>query len=660
MEETYYFNHLFQMNRKTTTDKLLNMNNEIDRLISSIKSKGLSPMEEIMCVYDYVKQFEFTKSDTSLDRRQVDGVLADKKAVCAGFSDTFNEILSRMGYKTAILESYIGETSHMHSIVEVKDSKYDINGIYNFDATFDSYDKDSYAYFGRSMEQISELYNKRVPRGCSVALMEGNTDINAIEQELPLRTMNIINGFFPSQENSEYLNKIYQEGNNKDNWKKLNEPYSFQLFNLGFKFRRAENIPMDTIEQVIENVRKKDNLSVEEIDAQMKRIKEITNKKFKEDFNDPRLIFKTFSDDYVNEEKYSDYIDRIQEIVNSKNDNDEIISTFKFLNGQERKVIHSIVKVNGEDIETLLQGEFTQDYDFGKNFLLPELNNYVEMCQLPVGLIGKPEYMNFNIRDYMMTSANGLSLSIEAGDLDFIKSVDTKVKDKNFTQQKSQQIQIPYTMIDQDDFSKMSKDDLVDMKNYTIEKKIENYELHREALLNAYNTKEDEQYIYTSFGIDADDNSVCHYKSELVDNELRQLISECDFNVDETFQTEMLEQTIIDFAKTNPKADEQRIPLSNGNEQYRVLSENNTMLELKNFGVDYINYVQQTINRIDPEEYSRSLEEMMSEKLDEYKNYSKSRRFNGYTNILLLTSLVGFAAGLITFLIISYINMMIR
>ena len=30
MEETYYFNHLFQMNRKTTNDKLENMNKVIN------------------------------------------------------------------------------------------------------------------------------------------------------------------------------------------------------------------------------------------------------------------------------------------------------------------------------------------------------------------------------------------------------------------------------------------------------------------------------------------------------------------------------------------------------------------------------------------------------------------------------------------------------
>ncbi len=209
MEETYYFNHLFQMNRKTTNDKLENMNKVINDLIEEVRSKNLSPIEQVMYVYDFVKSFEFSQNDVSIDRRQVDCVLMERKAVCAGFSDTFNEILRRMGFKTATLESYVGNTSYMNPIVEIKDSKYDINGIYNFDPTFDSSNQDSYAFFGRTMEEINKLKQKRVGRGCSLALMEGNTG-NNMElslNDIPLRTMNIINGFFPIEENFAYLKK---------------------------------------------------------------------------------------------------------------------------------------------------------------------------------------------------------------------------------------------------------------------------------------------------------------------------------------------------------------------------------------------------------------------------------------------------------------------
>lgn len=66
--------------------------------------------------------------------------------------------------------------------------------------------------------------------------------------------------------------------------------------------------------------------------------------------------------------------------------------------------------------------------------LLPLLDNYIGKCVLPNGVIARPEYTNFNIRDYSITSNNGLSLSIQAGDLEFIRTLDVKVKEKYFAQ----------------------------------------------------------------------------------------------------------------------------------------------------------------------------------------------------------------------------------
>lgn len=436
MEETYYFNHLFQMNRKTTNDKLENMNKVINDLIEEVRSKNLSPIEQVMYVYDFVKSFEFSQNDVSIDRRQVDCVLMERKAVCAGFSDTFNEILRRMGFKTATLESYVGNTSHMNPIVEIKDSKYDINGIYNFDPTFDSSNQDSYAFFGRTMEEINKLKQKRVGRGCSLALMEGNTG-NNMElslNDIPLRTMNIINGFFPIEENFAYLKKIYNEGNDKSNWKKLNEPYMFQLFNLGFKFRRTESISMDVMESIISNISKIKSPSADELTAKIEKIKKETNKEFAKYFDDPRLMFEIKSENYVDEENYADYITKVNEVIKLKSDNDELLFTFQFLNGQDRKVIHRLIKINSETRQTLLESEFEYNYDFGRKLLLPLLDNYIGKCVLPNGVIARPEYTNFNIRDYSITSNNGLSLSIEAGDLEFIRTLDVKVKEKYFAQ----------------------------------------------------------------------------------------------------------------------------------------------------------------------------------------------------------------------------------
>ena len=132
-------------------------------------------------------------------------------------------------------------------------------------------------------------------------------------------------------------------------------------------------------------------------------------------------MFEIKSENYVDEENYADYITKVNEVIKLKSDNDELLSTFQFLNGQDRKVIHRLIKINSETRQTLLESEFEYNYDFGRKLLLLLLNNYIWKCVLPNGVIARPEYTNFNIRDYSITLNSGLSLSIEAGDLEFIE-----------------------------------------------------------------------------------------------------------------------------------------------------------------------------------------------------------------------------------------------
>ena len=393
-----------------------------------------------MYVYDYVKNFEFSKDENSIDTRQVDSVINSKKAVCAGYSDTFNEILRKMVFKTAIIESYVGEVLIMNPIVEIVDPKYGINGNYNFDPTYEFSNANSYAFFGRTMEEFEHLKQRRKGCGCSLALTEGNTGRETYEQvlnDLPLRTMNIINGFFPTQENFDYLKKIYSDGSDKSKWKDLNSEYSFQLFNLGFKVRRSERILTETLEKVISNVWKT-KVSSNEIESKLSKIKKETNEKFKKYYENPRLIFNIESENHVRNKDFNDYIKKEEEMLSSKEVDEEIISIFTFLNGQDRKVIHRLMKNTKEGHQLLSESEFNYDYDFGNKLLTPILEKYISKCEFPVGEISKPDYANFNIRDYKMNSTSGYSLSMEACDLEFLKTIDIYVKKKYMMQEMNQ------------------------------------------------------------------------------------------------------------------------------------------------------------------------------------------------------------------------------
>lgn len=264
MDQVVYFDHTYQLNKSIPKADYENMESEINEFISYVQSKKLSPIEEIMLVYDRVKLLEPAESNDSLETRNLPNVIKNKKAVCVGYTSLFNEYLRRLGYKNCFIECFLDGTSHMYSMVEIHDDKYNIHGIYLFDPTFDTLEKDapdrtiSYAFFGRTMQEMKSLKKPRIPRGRSVALVDGFTDSASYEnfyQELPLLIMNVINGFFPTEENRQYLQTIYSQGGDPSNWRSLNERYISEFAELNQAAIRTNRIPLSQIETIIRIIR---------------------------------------------------------------------------------------------------------------------------------------------------------------------------------------------------------------------------------------------------------------------------------------------------------------------------------------------------------------------------------------------------------------------
>lgn len=89
-----------------------------------------------MYVYDIVKYRIYNKDeDNYLNNRDLDKVTSGNTIVCSGFSNLFNAILMSLDIKAMPLISKTA--NHQRSIVYVNDSKYDIDGIYVFDPTWD-------------------------------------------------------------------------------------------------------------------------------------------------------------------------------------------------------------------------------------------------------------------------------------------------------------------------------------------------------------------------------------------------------------------------------------------------------------------------------------------------------------------------------------------
>lgn len=132
-----------------------------------IKSLNLSPMESIMFVYDMVRNRVYTKEGKNEDyrnSRNITSVLNGDKIVCLGYANIFKSMINYLGFKceNVIIQRKNNVMCHARNVIYVKDDKYDIDGVYYFDTTWDSKKKDNsflnkYTYFAKSKREMDYL-----------------------------------------------------------------------------------------------------------------------------------------------------------------------------------------------------------------------------------------------------------------------------------------------------------------------------------------------------------------------------------------------------------------------------------------------------------------------------------------------------------------------
>lgn len=116
----------------------------IDSIVENIKNMNLSAFEKVIYVYDLVRDKVYAEEDTEEDTfatsRDLTASLFGDKIVCTGYANLFNTILDKLNIKTVMcsLNSTLGDPGHSRSAIYIKDEKYDIDGIYFFDPTWDS------------------------------------------------------------------------------------------------------------------------------------------------------------------------------------------------------------------------------------------------------------------------------------------------------------------------------------------------------------------------------------------------------------------------------------------------------------------------------------------------------------------------------------------
>lgn len=150
--------------------------NKIKKQADNIRNLGLSPMETIMYLYDQVRNRIYTKENEDEERfksRDLSEVIFGNKIVCAGYSAIFSAVLSYLDIKNSPVflidkDDIKNESGHERNVVYVKDPKYNIDGVYYFDTTFDSKRKDEnnsylyrYNFFAKTKNSIDKLDKKQ-------------------------------------------------------------------------------------------------------------------------------------------------------------------------------------------------------------------------------------------------------------------------------------------------------------------------------------------------------------------------------------------------------------------------------------------------------------------------------------------------------------------
>lgn len=244
--------------------------NSIKKQADKIASLGLSPMETVMYVYDQVRNrvYKYENSDeTHYKSRDLTEVIFGDKIVCLGYAHIFNALLEYLGIRNQIVHLDPGaladnDRGHARNIVYINDPKYNIDGAYYFDTTWDSKKREnnnsylySYKYFAKTKNEMDEkdkgsLEDKFMPMYSEnffeevKALIEKIHDFKFLNYLITIKHMaNLVGDKDLIHCDKEFLNRKVDK-----------ELFLKRLKKLISKFNRE--IPAETMIDLLNNVRK--------------------------------------------------------------------------------------------------------------------------------------------------------------------------------------------------------------------------------------------------------------------------------------------------------------------------------------------------------------------------------------------------------------------
>lgn len=237
-----------------------------------IKRLGLSPMETIMYVYDQVRNRVYTfenEDESCFKSRDLSEVMFGDKIVCAGYANVFHVLLHYIGIENLVVlltERNNPKSGHARNVVYVKDDKYDIDGVYYFDPTWNSKRKNEtneylyrYTYFAKTRKFMDDDKNYDLEDSfCPMYSVDMDKKIKRIIDEGELerlmpytKSLNYMSGLVTHSSLINPMNvmpmaPMYGQFDTDEFLKKFEEVFS--------KFNKE--IPAETMLKIFNNVRK--------------------------------------------------------------------------------------------------------------------------------------------------------------------------------------------------------------------------------------------------------------------------------------------------------------------------------------------------------------------------------------------------------------------
>ncbi len=283
-----------------TVDDTISTLNKVEALASDIRKLNLSPLENMVYVYDLVKSRIYNKekdSDYEYISRDLSCVLNGDSIVCSGYIALYKAVLSRLGIE--VFSEYLtheDKSGHERAVSRVVDPKYGVDGVYFFDPTFDSktseedsYYIDNYRFFLKTFSEINEESRKSIPPFKSEMFRCFTSDFIS-------RCKCVLKGEYNKEEDEEDI--LFT----------LNRLYFYAIFRSPYNMEEFRRIFLDKDEEVIN---RKISEAIEIVNLYNKRIDYKTMCRV---INNVRKI-----EYYSDPEKYPYSVDRIVSAVIKSN-----------------------------------------------------------------------------------------------------------------------------------------------------------------------------------------------------------------------------------------------------------------------------------------------------------------------------------------------------